>query len=91
MNSYGCIKSSSMTFLEFDSLPSFPIIVYLPTVLCNGDSVEMTSISFPGFTYQWMKDNVEISGATDTFYYAKETGYYFLKITNSAGWSIDGG
>lgn len=50
---------------------------------CNGDSIML--VSSVGTTYQWFKDSLTITGATDSFIYASEGGVYSVEITNGAG------
>ncbi|HEY8400324.1 MAG TPA: T9SS type A sorting domain-containing protein [Cytophagaceae bacterium] len=49
--------------------------------ICAGDSLLITALTGPGFSYQWMKDETDIPGATGISYYASEPGVYRVKIT----------
>ena len=58
--------------------------------ICNGNSVTFSLTSnmtaIPGsFTYQWKKDNANISGATQKNYTANATGNYTLVIGRDNG------
>ncbi len=87
-DTFGCNSLfANQVYVEFDTVFSFPITAYMPTVLCYGDSVLLTAPAFPTWSSQWMKDDIELPGTSDTFCYAKETGYYFMKVTNTAGCS----
>lgn len=57
------------------------------TSFCIGDSVLLSANTGLGFTYQWYRDGVAISGATNATYYAKLTGAHSVKLTNSGGCS----
>ena len=48
---------------------------------CNGDSVRLNATTDPGFSYQWIKDNVDISGAISDSLWVKVAGSYTLKVT----------
>lgn len=52
------------------------------TTVCSGSVALSASVS--GATYQWKKDNVNISGATSQTYAATATGSYTCLITNAA-------
>lgn len=49
--------------------------------LCSGDSVLLTGSSINGASYQWVKNNTNVLGATSLTHYAKTTGLYKLKAT----------
>lgn len=55
-----------------------------PTDICNGDSV-LLSASFPqpSFKYQWLKNNVNITNATQSSLWVKTADAYSLKITDT--------
>lgn len=55
-----------------------------PLSFCNGDSVVFT-VNGTGYLYQWKKNNINISGATNKTYTAKTAGVYKCKVTNSCG------
>ena len=50
---------------------------------CEGDSVELTSTFVNG--NQWYKDGTALNGATQQTYYAKQNGYYHLRVTQQNG------
>jgi len=54
-----------------------------PTTFCSGGSVVLTANSGTGQTYQWLKDGVNISGATNISYTATTGGNYKVKVTKS--------
>lgn len=49
--------------------------------LCSGDSILLTGSSINGASYQWMKNNTNVFGATGQAHYAKTMGFYKLKAT----------
>lgn len=59
------------------------------TEICSGGSVLLKSNTGTGFIYQWKKDGVAISGATQSTYSATAAGEYQVKITSGAcvAWS----
>ncbi len=54
-----------------------------PLSFCSGDSVVLTANSGAGLTYQWLKNNTNISGATSISHTAKTAGTYKVIVTNS--------
>lgn len=52
---------------------------------CSGSSVNLAATASSGVTYQWKKNNVNISGATSSTYNANASGAYLCKVTNSCG------
>jgi glucose/arabinose dehydrogenase len=59
-----------------------------PTTFCSG-SVVLQANTGNGFIYQWKKDGVNISGATNSSYVASTTGSYQIKIIQGScvSWS----
>jgi peptidoglycan/xylan/chitin deacetylase (PgdA/CDA1 family) len=57
------------------------------TSFCTGGSVTLSANSGSGISYQWMKDGLNISGATSSIYVASAGGTYRVRETNSAGCS----
>lgn len=86
-NSAGCLStptvSSDSLRMTIMASPSATISASGPVVFCNGGSVRLNGPS-NGLTYQWVHNNVPITGATSGTYTASITGYYKLKITTSA-------
>ncbi|NNC86798.1 MAG: T9SS type A sorting domain-containing protein, partial [Bacteroidia bacterium] len=53
--------------------------------ICQGDSTRLESIYVSSYSYQWLKYGIPISGATQSYYYAKKTGNYKVRITDQFG------
>ena len=54
-----------------------------PTSFCVGGSVALNANTGTGLTYKWLKDLVEISGATSSVYVATQAGSYRVIVTNA--------
>ncbi|HQK99067.1 MAG TPA: T9SS type A sorting domain-containing protein, partial [Bacteroidia bacterium] len=80
--SNGCSKSSSVLKLSVYK-PS--IQAFGPTTFCNGGNVVLGISSGTTNSWQWIKNNVNISGANNQYYVATKTGYYKAATTNSNG------
>lgn len=62
--------------------PGYSVIlgVSSDTFICEGNTVALTaSGSKAGLSYQWTKNNMDIPGATGTFFLAGETGSYRIE------------
>ncbi len=55
------------------------------TTFCSGGSVTLVANQGSGYTYQWLKNSVDINGATGISYNATNTGNYAVRITASSG------
>jgi hypothetical protein len=53
------------------------------SVICEGSKVTLTASTGTGYTYQWLKNGINISGATSSTYAAGETGRYSVLINNN--------
>jgi hypothetical protein len=51
------------------------------TTFCSGHTVRIETISGDGYTYQWYRDGIPVSGETDYFMEAGESGAYTVSIT----------
>jgi len=80
--SNGCSKTSSVLKLSVYK-PS--IQAFGPTTFCNGGNVVLGISSGTTNSWQWIKNNVNISGANNQYYVATKTGYYKAATTNSNG------
>lgn len=81
--STGCSNTSAVVSLNLNALPA-AVISYPQLSSCSGDSIKLGSNSNAGLSWQWILNGTNISGATDSVYYAKSSGSYKVKITNNA-------
>ncbi len=57
--------------------------------LCPGDSILLHSTNQDaGNSYQWLRSGISLSGATDTVYWAKQPGYYQVRVDNGSCWNF---
>lgn len=56
-----------------------------PTTFCSGGSIQLTTLPFPGATYQWKKNGIAIAGATATALTVTTAGNYSIQITQLSG------
>ena len=86
-NATGCNVASAIKHVNVVASPSATITAQGPTTFCNGDSVKLQANTGTGFTYQWLKNNLNISSATASSYFAKTAGSYKVRVANSTGCS----
>ncbi len=85
-NPWGCTKLSTLTTIPVLN-PTATIQVNGSLAICTGDSVKLSANIGIGYTYQWKRNNANIAGATNDFFYAKKKGTYKVIITNASGCS----
>ncbi|HKR07170.1 MAG TPA: PKD domain-containing protein [Bacteroidia bacterium] len=84
-NSNGCTKISNLIHVYVNYLPTVTVSENGPLSFCNGQSVTLTASSPTGVSYQWMKQNVDLPGATGISYNAGSQGSYKVRVTDSNG------
>jgi hypothetical protein len=52
-----------------------------PTTFCGGNSVTLSATTVSGASYQWLRNNTNVAGATSRTYTAKTSGSYTCKAT----------
>ncbi|MFQ3577227.1 MAG: hypothetical protein SNJ77_12405, partial [Cytophagales bacterium] len=67
--------------------PVVKITPTFPTVVCNGQSVQLSTIAGNGFTYQWRRNGVNIPNPNTQghIFFATQTGSYSVIVTTSSG------
>jgi Zn-dependent metalloprotease len=85
--SFTGISSSSRYFLVDDTICTPPVISITPAsaTLCAGESIALNVIGGAGYTYQWLRNNVVIGGATQSSYTALSSGTYSVKVYSASG------
>jgi gliding motility-associated-like protein len=82
-NATGCSDTAANVQLNFFARPH-PIVQFLnPPIFCQGDTVIMFTMSAQN--YQWFRDGIAITGATDSFYTSTTAGLYSVQIINANG------
>ena len=83
--SFPAISVSQITVGNIYAKPNASISTQGGTTICEGDTLQLTSISGAGLTYQWNLDGTDITGATAMNYAAVDSGYYTVRVTNASG------
>ena len=57
--------------------------------ICPGDSVLLHATNInPAYSYQWLRTGLYLNGADDTTYWAKQPGYYQVRVDNGNCWTF---
>lgn len=83
-NTCGTLTSNSVA-LTVNSLPTAVATAGGSTILCPAATVTLNANAGTGYTYQWMRNNFNVSGATLQSYIASIVGSYKVKVTNASG------
>jgi gliding motility-associated-like protein len=66
--------------------PPADVFIRGNNVLCNGEARLTTNLrKNPTYSYQWTRNTVNITGATDTTFLATTIGFYTIKVTDTCG------
>lgn len=86
-NSLGCTRASST--IKVSGPPIAGTILNGSSSQCTGDSVKIEAKGL-GYTYQWIRNNINIVDATNQYYYIKTSGNYKLRVTNVSNCTVVG-
>lgn len=80
----GCTRATTTAkTITINSTPA-PVISTSQSNICNSQTATLTSSTANGWTYQWLKNNAKISGATGSAYTASKAATYNCKTTVTA-------
>ena len=84
-DSKGCTVTSLEQPINNRPNPDASITAASATTFCAGDNVLLKTgnAATSGFTYQWLKDTVDIAAATNFNFTAMETGSYTVKVVDN--------
>lgn len=79
-----CFSNTSTTLVDIANLASFTVGSSVPSnSICTGSNLTLTVNSQSGYTYQWIKDGVDIGGQTTTSLVVTAQGAYTVRVTNT--------
>jgi len=81
----GCNTLSAPVVITALVGPSSNVTASRYPIICSGDTLTLKSPSAASTAWQWKKNNVIISGATDSIYKATVNGSYTVAVTNGCG------
>lgn len=76
----GCFRNSAR--ISLTNSPKTSMTASGPVQFCLGDSVILSAINSPAYSYQWFKDGLLMPLETSFSYTAKTTGVYYVVITD---------
>ncbi len=79
-----CSESITKT-VTVAAYPVASISATTPLSFCAGDSVALSVVTDPNFTYRWMSNEISITGGTTSRQVARVTGNYTVEIVNLTG------
>jgi large repetitive protein len=79
-----CSDTSAATVVTILPAPGASITAGGPTTFCAGRSVPLDANTGTGLTYKWLKDGIDIPGATSSGYTATQAGSYRVVVTNAS-------
>lgn len=82
-DSNGCQNNSNPLYINYLPLPDAQLNTRQATVFCQGKGAMLHASG--GNTYTWLQNGQIILGATDTTYYATQTGAYNIIASNTCG------
>ena len=81
----GCTNTDQV-IVNVNPTPTVALINNNPVIICQGQSFTLSSSVTNGFTYQWKRNGVNISGAINpTYTGVNNGGNYTLTVTSAAG------
>ncbi len=84
-DSKNCQDQSEGTNITVLKLPKTKVTIDGSKNICNGETRTLTANAGSGYSYQWLKNSVNISGATQISYVVSTPGDYKCKIFDANG------
>ncbi len=79
-----CFSNISTTRVDIADLANFSVGTSLPSnTICQGSNLTLTVNSQSGYTYQWIKNAVDIGAQTGTSLLVTQEGAYTVRVTNT--------
>ncbi|WCL81813.1 T9SS type A sorting domain-containing protein [Saprospira sp. CCB-QB6] len=82
LHSSGCVLSSDTIVIDTAGFaPTAATLAGNTTeTVCPGDSVTITTATEVGWTYQWYRNGIAVSGAIGSAYSASQAGNYYVEV-----------
>ncbi|MDX2002891.1 MAG: T9SS type A sorting domain-containing protein [Chitinophagales bacterium] len=84
-NTFNCTATTATITVLIDNPPTATISALGATTFCSGDSVQLVAGTQGGWTYRWRLNGNYITGATDSVYFATQSGNYSVDVFANAG------
>lgn len=80
-----CFSNTATTLVDIANLASFTVSSSVPSnTICQGSNLSLSVTSQSGYTYQWIKDAVDMGGQTSANLTVTAQGAYTVRVTNTA-------
>lgn len=76
----GCVEESPLFVIYSASF--MPSIAKSDTVICRGETVDVSTPLHAGWQYQWFRNGILIPGAIGSVYSADSAGSYYAEVIN---------
>ncbi len=92
-NAYGYVQFDTVAgttitetlYVIVNPYPATPSIILSSDTFCSADSVRISvNNTYNGYTFEWYRDTVYLTDATDSFFYSNQAGNYKVKVTNQS-------
>ena len=80
-----CTVQSPAVTIDVDTPPAAALLDAAPATICASDSLALRAQAVAGATYQWLRNNAAVAGATTPLFYARTAGNYRVVVRNVAG------
>ena len=78
-----CFSNTSTTRVDIADLQSFNVNSSVPSnAICQGSNLTLSVISQPGYSYQWIKDGLDMGGQVTNTLLVTLEGSYANRVTN---------
>ncbi len=80
-----CFSNVATTRVDIANLQNFSLSSSVPSnIICQGSNLTLTVNSQAGYTYQWIKDGVDMAGQTASTLNVTLEAVYSVRVTNTA-------
>jgi hypothetical protein len=82
-NIYNCTATDQVQVQVLQSPTTPQVTAQGNTTFCNGDSLTLQTPVQNGFTYQWLRNGLSVSGAESASYKVRSTANYQVRVSNA--------
>jgi hypothetical protein len=84
-DNFSCLNQSDGVVATMLNLPKAKVTIDGSKNICNGETRTLTASAGSGYSYQWLKNSVNINGATQMSYVVSTAGDFKCKVTDANG------
>ncbi len=83
--SSGCTVQSVTRKVTIGGAPQINLVPGVSSYVCQGGTTTLKADSLPGYTFQWKRNGVNISGATQSSITISQSGWYTIVTVSNCG------